>query len=590
MNDATSGNPASGVRDILRKAMLFRHLDEAELDRLEAALDWFVLPGGATLFDAGEASDALYVLRSGSLGAFRAPSGGGPQRLIGLIAAGESVGELGLIVDQPRSASVRALRDSELLRLSRTAFNELVQRQPTAMLEAARVAVERLLVRRTGDPLSSPRTLAILPHDRGVDARAFAEALRAALSDYGSCRVLAAQDGCGRTSEWFSEVEATARFVLYVADDASGEWRDLCVRQADALVLVADATQPASGWDDCRNAEEALHRPRHLVLRHPRGDIVPGAGAAWLARAAGARLHHWRGAADVERIARLIAGRSLGLVLSGGGARGFAHIGVIKALREAGLRIDSVGGTSIGAIIAAGVAADWDDDEMFARYKRAFVDGKPLSDYTLPFVAMTGGRRVEKLLREAFGERCIEDLPLPFFAVSANLTSGDAVTHRSGLLWYWLRASSAIPGVLPPVFHQGQVFVDGAVINNLPTDVMREQAVGDVIAVDIGADDVLHAGVEESTTPHGWRLLVDKLRAPRRPGMLSILLRAGMVNSKAANADRRAKASLLLTPPVTGVDLLDWRAYERAIELGYQYALREIGGQKDALADDMPLL
>ena len=209
---------------------------------------------------------------------------------------------------------MRALRDSDLLRLSRAGFNDLVRRQPTAMLEAARVAVERLLVRRSGDLLSSPRTLAILPHDAGVDARAFADALSRALSDYGTCRVLVAGDSVDHTSEWFSDVESAVRFVLYVADDAAGEWRDLCVRQADALVLVADATHAAGGWHDCANAEEVRHRPRHLVLRHPRGEIVAGSGAAWLARAAGARLHHWRGAADIERIARLIAGRSLGLV------------------------------------------------------------------------------------------------------------------------------------------------------------------------------------------------------------------------------------------------------------------------------------
>ncbi|UXI68437.1 patatin-like phospholipase family protein [Tahibacter amnicola] len=583
--------PVSDVRQILREAPLFQHLDEAELDQLEQVLEWSVLPGGATLFEEGDISDALYVLRSGSLGAFRVPRSGGVARLIGLIAAGESVGELGLIVDQPRSATVRALRDSELLRLSRAGFDALVQRQPRAMLQAARIAVERLLVRRTGEPLSVARTFAVIPHDPGVDITGFSRALQAALRDYGSCSLLDAVTGAGHTSAWYSAQEAQARFVLYQAGPTLDAWHELCVRQADALIFVANAVDQPAAWTDpsCTGAEEALHRPRHLVLWHARGEIQLGRGAAWLAQVKGARLHHWCGPADVERIARLIAGRSLGLVLSGGGARGFAHIGVIKAVREAGLRIDSVGGTSIGAIIAAGVAAGWSDEEMLQRYRRAFVDGRPLKDYTWPFLAMTTGRRVSRLLREAFGERHIEDLALPYFAVSANLTSGDAVTHRTGLLWYWLRASSAIPGVLPPVFHQGQVLVDGAVINNLPTDVMRDMAVGDVIGVDIGADDVLRAEVEEVASPSAWQLFWEQ-RRPARPGLVSILLRAGMVNSKAANADRRQKASLLLTPPVTGVGLLDWQSYERAIELGYQYALRVIGGQKDALADDTPLL
>jgi NTE family protein len=582
---------APGVRELLRRCSLFRHLAEDELAALEQVLEWFLLPGGATLFETGDTSDALYILRSGSLGAFRASTRDGKERRIGLVAAGESVGELGLIVDQPRSATVRALRDSELLRLSRAAFNALVQRQPTAMLEAARVAVERLLRRRSGEETSAPRTLALLPHDAGVDAHGFALALQQALAEFGSCRLLDAEQAAEHTSAWFAAQESSARFVLYLADAHNEEWRELCVRQADALVLIANAATPASPWQEraCHGTQQALHRPRHLVLFQPRGEVAWGSGAAWLAAAPGARLHHWRARADVERIARLIAGRSLGLVLSGGGARGFAHIGVVRALREAGLHIDAVGGTSIGAIIGAGVAAGWSDEEMIERYRRAFVAGRPLKDYTFPFVAMTSGRRVSELLQEAFGQRHIEDLPLPFFAVSANLTSGDPVTHRSGLLWYWLRASSAIPGVLPPVFHQGQVLVDGAVINNLPTDVMQELAVGSVIGVDIGADDVLHAEVDEYASPHGWQLLLDKLRKPRRPGVISILLRAGMVNSSAANADRRARAGLLLKPPVTGVGLLDWAAYERAIELGYQYALREIGGQKDALADDTPL-
>ncbi|MFO1516854.1 MAG: patatin-like phospholipase family protein [Lysobacterales bacterium] len=569
---------------LLAGTAMFRHLDEAQRRELAGRCEWFALPGGATLFEHGDASDALYLLRSGSLGAFRGDGHAGPPHLIGVVAAGETVGELGVIVDQPRSATVRALRDSELLRLSREAFQSLVERQPRAMLEAARVAVERLVARSAGQPLSAPRTLAILPQSRSTDAAAFAAALQLALADYGRCSMLDAGSGGDHTSAWFAAREAEARYVLYVADveDRHRDWRELCVRQADALVLLADANAVPGPWPDiaCASATAALHRPRHLVLLHTQGEIRRGAGRAWLAQTPGARLHHVRGARDAERVARLIVGRSLGLVLSGGGARGFAHIGVVRALREAGLRIDTVGGTSIGAIIGAGVAADWSDEEMLERYRRAFVDGAPLRDYTLPFVAMTRGARVARLLREAFGARDIEDLALPYFAVSANLTGGTAVVHREGPLWLWLRASCAIPGVLPPVLHRGQVLVDGAVINNLPTDVMREEGVADVAAVDIGADDVLHAGTEEFCTPPAWRLLWDRLHRPRRPGLLSILLRAGMVNAEAASHARRALASLLLTPPLGDVELLDWKAYERAIELGYRYAREVIGGER----------
>ena len=579
MSDTSASDEYFDMRKLLRGLPLFRHLDDASLDELAAELEWFALPGGAKLFDYGDASDALYVLKSGSLGAFK-PDADGALHLDGVVAAGETVGELGLIVDQPRSAMVRALRDSELLRLSRQGFQNLVARHPEAMLTTARLAVKRLIERKTGAQLSSPRTFAILPHDAGVDARDLARRLSTALSRYGECAVIDADMARGQTSTWFSALEARVRHVLYLGNaDDGDDWRELCVRQADCLLLPTRASQPASAWTQaaCLDAEQALHRPRHLLLLHD-GEIEAGAALRWLAQMPGVQHHHVRNDSDIERVARLLIGRSIGLVLSGGGARGFAHIGVVRALREAGMRIDCVGGTSIGAIIGAGVAADWSDEEMFDNYRRSFVTGRPLSDYTFPFVALVTGRRVSRLLREEFGTRDITDLALPYFCVTANLSAGSAETHRTGPLWFWLRASCAIPGVLPPVFHRGEVFVDGAVMNNLPVDVMREQGVGEIVAVDISADDVLHAEVEEFALPAWWRLAWERMfHKHRRPGIVSILLRSGMVNAEAASQERRAQTSLLLTPPLADIELLDWYAYERAIEAGYRHAQQVLG-------------
>jgi NTE family protein len=578
MNDPVANAPYD-ARELLHGLELFRHLDDVTLDELAAELEWFALPGGATLFEYGEPSDALCVLKSGSLGAFK-PDQDGIFRLDGVVAAGETVGELGLIADQPRSATVRALRDSELLRLSRRGFERLVARHPEAMLVSARLAVKRLVTRREGGSLSAPRTFAILPHDVGVAARDFAERLRAALRPYGECAVIDASAAHLHTSAWFSALEARVQYVLYLGEGDDPDWRELCVRQADCLLLLANAADPAGAWEEksCADAEHALHRPRHLLLLHRDGRLLAGAARRWLAVVPEVQHHHVRNDGDIERVARLLTGRSIGLVLSGGGARGFAHIGVVRALREAGLRIDCVGGTSIGAIIGAGVAADWSDTEMFDNYYRAFVLGKPLRDYTLPLVALVAGRRVARLLRDAFGPRDIADLALPYYCITSNLTAGRAETHRTGPLWFWLRASSAIPGILPPVFHRGQVYVDGAVINNLPVDVMRAQGVGEVVAVDISADDVLHAQVEEFALPPWWKLAWQRLlHRHRRPGILAILLRSGMVNAEAASEERRAHTSLLLAPPLNDVELLDWNAYQRAIDAGYAYAHKLLG-------------
>lgn len=579
MSDASAGEESFDVRNLLRDLELFGHLDDDTLSSLANELEWFAMPGGATLFQYGDPSDSLYVLKSGSLGAFK-PDSEGVFHLDGVVAAGETVGELGLIVDQPRSARVRTLRDSELLKLSRQGFENLIARHPEAMLISARLAVKRLITRHTGALISAPRTFAILPHDAGVDARGFSRQLSEALERYGACTVIEATAGRGQTSTWFSALESKVRYVLYLGDAEDDDWRELCVRQADCLLMLVNASEPASVWPGttCLDAESASHRPRHLVLVHRDGQIEAGAALRWLAQVPGVRHHHLRNSSDVERVARLLIGRSIGLVLSGGGARGFAHIGVVRALREAGVRIDFVGGTSIGAIIGAGVAADWSHEEMFDNYRRSFVDGRPLSDYTFPFVSLVTGRRVSRLLREEFGSRDITDLALPFFCVTANLTAGRAETLRQGPLWFWLRASCAIPGVLPPVFHHGEVFVDGAVMNNLPVDVMREQGVGEIVAVDISADDVLHAEVEEFALPAWWTLAWQRLcRSRKRPGILSILLRSGMVNAEAASIERRAQTSLLLTPPLQGIELLDWHAYERAIEIGYRHAQDVLG-------------
>ncbi len=575
------------LREMLRSLALFRPLDDTALAGLEHELQYFALPGGALLFEQDEPSDALYLLRSGSLGAFRR-EGDGPARLIGIVSAGETVGEVGLMLDMPRNATARALRDSELLRLSRSAFEGLVERHPRAMLEMARHALRRMNTRDGGKPHATPRTLAILPHDDGVDARAFAASLVEALHPFGTTRVVDADEGRGRLSSWFSELEEGSDFILYIGE-GDAEWQALCARQADALLLLANAAGTPTAWPPvvCADATGVLARRCQLVLRHP-PNLIDGAARRWLAFTPGLDHHHVRDAGDVRRLARLLTGRSLGLVLSGGGARGFAQIGVVRALREAGMEIDCVGGTSIGSIIGAGVALQWSDEEMLENYRRAFVAGRPLADYTLPLVALTRGARVARLLREQFGPRDITDLPLPFYCCSANLSSGRLDSHRDGPLWMWLRASCAIPGVLPPLLHRGEVHVDGAVINNLPTDVMAAHHAGAIAAIDIGAGDVLHATAEEHATPTWWRQLLER-GSGRRPGIFDILVRSGMVNAERASDERRALATVLLSPPVRETGLLDWRAYERTVEAGYHYGLRVIGGQKDRLHEQPPL-
>jgi NTE family protein len=253
---------------------------------------------------------------------------------------------------------------------------------------------------------------------------------------------------------------------------------------------------------------------------------------------------------------------------------------VIKALRTSGVPVDQVGGTSMGAIVAAGVAARWTDEELASRFRRAFVTANPLSDYTMPFVSLFGGRRVSALLRSAFGEMDIEDLVLPFYCVTANLTTATADTHTTGKLWRWLRASVSLPGVLPPFNDAGQVHVDGGVIDNLPVRVMRRQGRGLTIAVDIDTGGALAAGASVEEPWSAWeffrRLVWRRDETLPIPSIVRILLRSALVSSAAHAMEDRAAADLLIVPPMEKFDLLDWTSFDKAIDTGYAATMQAL--------------
>ena len=577
------------ARLLLQQVPWFAALTPVARESLLLGCERRALQGGEVLFFEGETSDSAYLVLSGCLGAFRRDESG--VHLIGQITMGETVGELGVLTQRPRTAGVRALRDSEVLRLSAQHLEAVGAQFPEALVALSRMALRRATEPRAGLGHDvAPRTIALLAQSPGVDLEAFARTLSLALGRYGKVRRLGHQDA-GLNPAQYQAIESEARFVVYVADGESESWRGQCRRQADAWMLLARA-----GAQPMPNSEVLVARdpdsippPRHLVLIHDEKPRL-GAGRRWHSHEPEANLHHVRHDEDIARVARLLCGQGLSLVLSGGGARGFAHIGVVKALREAGFLIDSVGGTSIGAVIGAGVAADWSIEEMTENFRRCFYDTNPLSDYTLPLISLVSGRKASRLLQETFGARDIEDLPLPFFCVSANLTSGEAAVHSDGPLWQWLRASISIPGILPPVCINGQVHVDGGVINNLPVEIMRGRHHGEVIAVDIGGNYVLKSAVDEVDLPPIWRLAAEWFRNRRRPSLSQILLRAGMVNSGSAALEARALSSLLLTPRLDDIDLLEWKAFYRAIDRGYQHTLRIVGGRRDALNETASLL
>lgn len=559
---------------------IFSGLPAEALNELATQAERVALPGGSMLFEQGDPSEAIYLLHWGRLAAWRQDADGRSRRL-GQIGPGECVGETGLILEQARTASVFALRDSELLGWSKARFEHLTTQHPGAMLRLSREALQRYA--RTVNRPSQASCFAVLPGSPGVDPFTFAEELADALAYLGEIRLMLPEEGRACSAGGFSRLEQEVGGLIYVGD-ADPLWRERSVRQCDAVLMLVDASDdPADALPAPESTSE--HTPLHLVLRQ-NGEPAPGHARRWFKAFPTVTMHHHvRHAHDLRRVARLIGGRATGLVLSGGGARGFAHIGVLRALREANISVDYVAGCSAGAVVGAGLAAGWDDAHLVDAMRAAFVDDNPLSDLTLPLVAMHSGRKVSQVLRKIYGERDIEDLPLPFFCVSSDLSEGALHIHERGALWLALRASSAMPGIVPPVFHQRRVLVDGGVIDNLPVEEMSHRLSGTIIGVDVGGNYRIDTELEESALPSWWRQLFWQWRDKRYPSIARILWRAGMVNSAATAARRRQQCNLLLRPDLTEIDLLGWRQFDRAIELGYLDTVHQLEKNRRALND-----
>jgi NTE family protein len=238
----------------------------------------------------------------------------------------------------------------------------------------------------------------------------------------------------------------------------------------------------------------------------------------------------------------------------------------------------------MGAVVAAGPAMGWDQEELEARICKAFVDSDPLSDITFPLVAMTRAGKVAELLKEAYGEVDLADLVRPFFAVSTNLTSGQIQVHRRGLMRQAMRATIAIPGVMPPVVIDGQVLVDGAVLKNFPTDVMRQMNSGPVVGCDVSRT----RGVDPTIIQHPqsiWNMIVSG-SWKRGPPIVSILMRAATLTSDSELEQSRAATDVLIQPTPEGIDIRDWKAFRPGIAAGYQ-ATRDVLATLDKPIPDL---
>ncbi|KAK3828550.1 MAG: hypothetical protein J3Q66DRAFT_376564 [Benniella sp.] len=489
---------------------------------------------------------------------------------------------------------------------------------------------------------SNLRTIGIMPVSSSVAIVDFADRLKAALVSIGSTCTLLNQStvmnqlgkhaftkiGKLKLDNWLTEQEEMSQIVLYLADGGlTSPWTQTCVRQADCILLIGHGDEdPAIGDYERLLVSMKTTARKELVLLHGNRHCAPGSTAAWLKSRVWVHAHHhvqmpltgptmlretarkktimnlrdhlekfyiskrhstvqkspaFNGTrSDFARLARRLTGRTVGLVLGGGGARGISHIGVIKALEEAGIPVDIVGGTSIGAFIGGLYARESDNVAIFGRAKmfagRMAAKWRMVADFTYPVTSWTTGHAFNRGIWKCFSDTQIQDFWLPYYCNTTNITFSRMEIHQAGYAWRYVRASMSLSGFLPPLCDNGHMLVDGGYMDNLPVDFMKSLGANTIFAVDVGSDDdtsLHHFGDSLS----GWLVLLNRWNPfstvyRNIPNLADLQSRLAYVSSvKQLEAAKATPGIFYLKPPVQEFGTLEFGRFLEICDVGYQY-------------------
>jgi NTE family protein len=557
---------AADERAALRNVPILADIDDEQLDQLSSAVDRLHIPANEWLFRFGEESDAIYMIASGRFVAVDADG-----QVVREMASGDSIGELGVIARAPRSAGVRALRDGVVWRIAADTFSQLLATTPQLQSVMLRAMASVLQKSRSANIAQRPRVIGVLSTG-GAAAGPIVDAIATRLDSHGRTAVLAPPvdttaevQNYGEFVDAFSETldraERSNDWVLVVADRGSGElWRRYVAAQCDRLVVLAAQQHPPEDLDPV----VAQGRPVHLVT------CVADSDPSWWDLLEPVS-HHPADDDGIGGLARRIAGRSLGLVLGGGGARGLAHFGVYEELSRAGVVIDRFGGTSAGAIAAAAFATGMTAEEAIAAAREYLARGNPLGDYTIPAVAFTRGGRVDRLVEGLFGDTLIEHLPKGFFSISSDMITGKQIIHRRGPLSLAVRGSISIPGLIPPVLHGDLMLVDGGLLNSIPADVMCADPDGEVICVDLSRKFVPSKGFGPLPSIISLPGLVRRILTGSEialPPLQETLLRTVELASSSRDLRDLPNIAAIIRPDVTPIGPLEFKKIDAALQAG----------------------
>ena len=580
---------------------------------------------GAVLFEEGDPPDGLHMVVSGRLVVHSriqtihnsAPVRPGTADLVldaattrvAEVLAPESVGELALLSDGVRSATVIAARESTVALLPTSEFHRLIADDPKLLLSLTKLVIRRQLsLERSTHQMTraADKTFVVIPLDARLHLRRFLHQLKRSLRLHGDAKVLDSRGfdtlygktGASLTTfdnlfnsavaEWLDDQEERHDTLVYVADREWTPWTIRAVNRADRILFLANADGDDASLRDierelAKNFTGARSQPCfELVLLHKADTDKPSGTLRWLEPRSVNDFHHVKldHSAHIDRLARRMAGKARGLVFSGGGARGYAHLGVQRYIEEQAIEVDAIGGSSMGALLGAAMAMGRNYEQVVELSSR-FASKRALFDYTLPVVSLMLSAKLTRFCQEVYGDVQAEDLWTPFFAVSPNLADGRTVLHDRGPLWKIVRTSISLPGLFSPIpTPSGDLLIDGAVLDSFPVGLMRKRFTGsgEVIGVNVSRVPERFQRFDFETSLSGWSVLWSRI-APWReaipvPRVAETLLRATDVKDLERIGERRAMIDVLVEPDVSDWSLLDFKHFKAISQIGYDEAKR----------------
>ncbi|XP_020905834.1 patatin-like phospholipase domain-containing protein 7 isoform X2 [Exaiptasia diaphana] len=613
------------------------------LRQIDYALDWMHIEAGRALYRQGEMSNCIYIVLNGRLRSVVTLEDG-KKELVSEAGRGEIIGLVEVLTQSPRATTVHAIRDTEIAVLPDGLLNTIKRQHPQVVSRLIHLLGERLLGQyrrgggvRTDTLLENHRpvdnqifggsnlgTVALIPASSNVPLANVSFELSLALNSIGTTLLLtsnfvrsnlgsSALDNMNeyRLVSWLGQQEDLHRMVLYQADSYMSAWTKRCIRQADCILIVGLADEnPAVGQLEFQLESIQVRSQKELILLHREVDSnhrISGTvhwlnARGWISAHTHVRCpkkvfskrfladRYARNPAayqaparnsDFARLARRLTGTSIGLVLGGGGARGLSHVGVIKALEEADIPIDMVGGTSMGSFVGAAIAEYGNTERMSQKVREWSWDMTSvftqILDLTYPFTSMFSGSGFNASIRSSFGERQIEDLLLPYFCITTDITSSRMRVHTDGSLWRYVRASMSLSGYLPPLCDpkDGHLLLDGGYVNNLPADVMKNMGAQTIIAIDVGSEyhgELMNYGDHLS----GWWLLWNRWNPfsekVRIPDMTEIQSRLAYVSCVQQLEEVKINSYCeYVRPPIDRFKTLEFGRFDEIVEVGYQH-------------------